>query len=78
MRPEFKASLTRALCLPDRHGNDLLPLFREDPPVLDINRSANHRPFGVVGDHLRRSNVARYRQDCAVCRSHQEVVDAVR
>ena len=38
---------------------------------------AGERPYGVVGEHLRRSSVARYREDVSVCRSLVAVREAV-
>ena len=67
-RPEFLASLRAA----GVHG---LPEFH---PVVPPGRPlAGHRPWGVAGEHLRRSNVARYRDDVAVCRSLDAVRQAV-
>ncbi len=35
------------------------------------------RPYGVAGSHLRRSNVAKYRNDVSVCTSVEEINRAV-
>jgi hypothetical protein len=52
---------------------DFLPEFVESK--VDSERVvAGHRPYGVVGEHLRRSNVARYRDDVAVCRTLEQVL----
>ena len=48
-----------------------LPAFEAELPL-----GAVHRPFGVAGDHLRRSNIARYRADVAICRTLDEALDA--
>ena len=48
-----------------------LPAFEAKVPS-----GAVHRPFGAVGDHLRRSNIARYRTDVAICRTLDEALDA--
>ena len=64
-RPAFLVSLCAA-------GVASLPSFH---PTVPAGRAiAGHRPFGVAGEHLRRSAVAQYRSDVAVCRS----LDAVR
>lgn len=68
-RPEFLESLRW-------HGFTDLPEFREKVPK-ERKRTIGHRPFGTPGEHLRRSNVARFREDVAVCRSIEEVEAAV-
>ena len=65
-RAEFLAQLGEA-------GLVDLPTFQlEETPTIALAS----RPFGVIGDHLRRSNVAKYREDVALCRSLDEARDA--
>lgn len=67
-RPAFLAALRAS----GAHG---LPDFL---PAVPAGRAiAGHRPYGVPGEHLRRSLVARWRDDVAVCRSSEEVRAAV-
>ena len=67
-RPAFLAALRAA----GAHG---LPAFL---PSVPCGRAiAGHRPYGVPGAHLRRSLVARCRDDVAVCRTGDEVIAAV-
>ena len=67
-RPAFLAALRAA----GAHG---LPAFL---PSVPCGRAiAGHRPYGVPGAHLRRSLVARCRDDVAVCRTGDEVRAAV-
>ena len=49
--------------------------FHPTPPVG--RAIAAHRPYASVGEHLRRSNVAKYRVDVVVCQSLLEVREAV-
>ena len=51
-----------------------LPAFSTSVP--HDRQIAGHRPFGIAGSHLGRSNVARYRSDVRVCRTLEEVVAA--
>ena len=67
-RPRFLASLRDA-------GVTGLPAFVERVPRG--RAVAGHRPYGVPGEHMRRSAVARYRSDVSVCRSMAEVRQAV-
>lgn len=70
-RAEFLESLRDA-------GVTDLPTFISDAGKLPKGRRiAGHRPWGVVGPHLRRSNVASYREDVIVCRSLDEVRSAI-
>ena len=63
-RPAFVAALRAS----GAHG---LPDFL---PAVPAGRAiAGHRPYGVPGEHLRRSLVARWREDVAVCRTSEEV-----
>ena len=63
-RPAFLAALRAS----GAHG---LPDFL---PAVPAGRAiAGHRPYGVPGEHLRRSLVARWREDVAVCRTSEEV-----
>ena len=67
-RPAFLAALRAS----GAHG---LPDFQ---PAVPAGRAiAGHRPYGVPGEHLRRSLVARWREDVAVCRTSEEVRAAV-
>ena len=56
-----------------------LPEFRETSPTsptsptLPTLPSSTIRPWGVPGEHLRRSAVARYRSDVSICHSMEEV-----
>lgn len=75
MRPAFQTALIEAAG-GDGSVGDFLPEFVESE--ADSERVvAGHRPYGVAGEHLRRSNVARYRDDVAVCRTLEEALGAV-
>ena len=65
--------------LRDKLGIIDLPTFIEDIEIItksgiDIKAI---RPFGIAGDHMRRSNIAKYRDDVAVCKSLEEINNAV-
>ncbi|CAE8624753.1 unnamed protein product [Polarella glacialis] len=68
-RPAFLDSLKKA-------GFTDLPQFRQDVPE-ELRKNIGHRPYGRPGEHLRRSNVAKYRSDVVVCRSLPEICEAV-
>lgn len=68
-RPEFLSALSEA-------GVCEMPCFCEKVPKG--RAVAGSRPWGIAGDHLRRSNVERYRSDVAVCRSLEAIREAVK
>ncbi len=65
-RPEFLLGLKEA--------GFALPEFRQEPP--GDRAVAGARPFGVPGEHLRRSRIATLRDDVALCRSMTDVREA--
>ena len=67
-RPEFLQSLKMA-------GFSKLPIFIEKVP--SDRAVSGYRPFGTPGDHIRRSNIAKYRDDVAVCSDLNEIQDAI-
>lgn len=72
-RPEFLQQLTDRLGLVD------FPLFVTDMEAAQAcgRPIAGVRPFGVAGEHMRRSNIAKYRDDVAVCVTMEQIEAAV-
>ena len=68
LAPPQRSAFLATLRAAGIHG---LPDFL--PAVPSGRAVAGHRPYGVAGDHLRRSRVARCRDDVAVCCSFEEV-----
>lgn len=69
-RPEFIEYLV------EKTGIHQLPEFRENC-INSAPEGYEVLPFGVPGDHMRRSNIALYREDVAVCSTIEEVRAAV-
>jgi hypothetical protein len=67
-RPEFIASL---------HAAGVTGLAEFHTAVPQGRAVTGHRPWGVVGPHLRRSTVTRYRTDVTVCHSLAEAQKAM-
>lgn len=64
--------------LKEKTGIQHMPTFREN--IIDSNNipvGYEVLPFGVPGEHMRRSNIAQYRDDVAVCCTIEEVREAV-
>lgn len=72
-RPEFVKHLRDKLGIVD------LPSFMEDMDAVAASgrKIAAVRPFGIAGDHMRRSNIAKYREDVSVCTTLEEIIHAV-
>jgi hypothetical protein len=73
--PPSPAFLEGLRCL----GFTDLPNFSCDTKAFrrGNGRLKKERPYGVPGPHLRRSNVAKYREEVVVCKSIEEIHAAV-